>query len=59
VLIDRVMRRIVPGGLILTHPKPETVKALPTMIEKLREEGYQFSRVDNIVNGTRHDGLTN
>ena len=53
VLIDRVMRRITPGGLILTHPKPETVRALPTMIERLQDAGYTFKRIDEIISGIR------
>lgn len=53
VLIDRVMGRITPGGLILTHPKPETVIALPTIIENLRAEGYKFRPIDEIVSGAR------
>lgn len=53
VLTDRVMRRISPGGLILTHPKPETVIALPTIIERVRARGFEFRRVDDIVSGER------
>ena len=53
ILVDRVVDRITPGGLILTHPKPETVKALPEIIEQVRGEGYEFRRIDEIVNGER------
>ena len=53
VLTQRIMRRISPGGLILTHPKPETVIALPVIIEQLRDEGYEFRRIDEIVSGKR------
>ena len=53
VLIDRVMQRITPGGLILTHPMPETVIALPEIIEQLRRDGYEFRRIDEIVAGVR------
>ena len=53
VLIERVMHRITPGGLILTHPKPETVIALPEMIELIRRDGYEFRRIDEIVSGER------
>ena len=52
-LINRVMKRISPGGLILTHPKPETVKALEPMITQLREQGYEFKTVDQIISGER------
>ena len=53
ILVDRVMRRITPGGLILTHPKPETVIALPEIIQRIRAQGLEFRRIDEIVNGTR------
>ena len=53
VLVDRVMRRITPGGLILTHPKPETVIALPEIIEQIRRQGLEFRRIDTIVSGER------
>ena len=53
VMINRVMDRIGPGGLILTHPKPETVKALRDMVSQLRAEGYEFKTVDQIISGER------
>lgn len=53
VLVERVMDRIGPGGLILTHPKPETVRALPEIIERVRGEGLEFRRIDEIVSGRR------
>lgn len=53
VLTRRVMDRITPGGLILTHPKPETVIALPHIIEQIRSEGYEFRRIDEIISGER------
>ena len=53
VLISRVMKKLEPGALILMHPKPETVIALESMINQLKEKGYQFKTVDEIVQGTR------
>jgi len=53
VLTNRVLDRITPGGLILTHPKPETIIALPEIIEQIRQEGYEFRRIDEIVSGSR------
>lgn len=55
VLIDRIRKRISPGGLILTHPKPETVIALPEIIEHVRSLGLDFRRVDDIISGV-HTG---
>jgi len=59
VLLKRVMKRITPGGLILTHPKPETVIALPRIIEQIQGLGLEFRRVDEIVAGTRSDHFGN
>jgi len=53
ILINRVMKKIEPGGLILTHPKPETVKALAPMITRLQEQGYEFKTIDQMVSGER------
>lgn len=53
VLINRVMKKLEPGALILMHPKPETVVALEQMINQLKEKGYQFKTVDEMVKGTR------
>ena len=53
VLVNRVLSRITPGGLILTHPKPETVIALPQIIEQIRAQGLEFRRIDEIVEGSR------
>ena len=54
-ITERVLNRISAGGLILTHPKPETVKALPAIIEQIRSRGYEFRRIDEIISGTRSD----
>ena len=35
------------------HPKPETVIALEPMINQLKEKGYEFKTIDEIVEGTR------
>lgn len=59
VLIERVMYRITSGGLILTHPKPETVIALPEIIKRIRNEGYEFRRIDEIVSGQRMRNFEN
>ncbi|MDE5978141.1 MAG: polysaccharide deacetylase family protein [Turicibacter sp.] len=53
VLISRVMKKLEPGALILMHPKPETVLALESMINQIKEKGYQFKTIDEIVQGTR------
>jgi peptidoglycan/xylan/chitin deacetylase (PgdA/CDA1 family) len=38
VIINRVLKKNLNGAIILMHPKEETVKALPVLIEKIREK---------------------
>ena len=52
-IINRVMKKVEPGALILMHPKPETVIALEPLINQLKEQGYQFKTVDEMVTGNR------
>lgn len=48
-IVDNVMSNVRPGEIILMHGKTETLKALPVIIEKLREQGYRFATVDSLV----------
>ncbi len=45
----RVMRRVKPGGIVLMHDgggnRSTTVKALPTIIRRLRARGWEFVTV--------------
>lgn len=52
-IIERVMKKVEPGALILMHPKPNTVAALESLIEILRNEGYGFKTIDQMVTGQR------
>jgi peptidoglycan/xylan/chitin deacetylase (PgdA/CDA1 family) len=38
VIQDRVMKKRLNGAIVLMHPKEETVKALPTLIEQIRAQ---------------------
>lgn len=41
VIIDRIVPRASDGGIVLMHPKPQTVQALPEMIRALRQKGLE------------------
>jgi peptidoglycan/xylan/chitin deacetylase (PgdA/CDA1 family) len=45
-IVGRVLRNVRPGAVVLMHDgggdRSQTVKALPTIIQKLREQGYVF-----------------
>ena len=49
-IVSRVMRQAKPGAVVLMHEgggdRSHTIKALPTIIKKLRAEGYQFVTLD-------------
>ncbi len=38
VIKSRVLKKNLNGAIVLMHPKEETVKALPDLIEKIREQ---------------------
>lgn len=43
-----------PGTIILMHSgMPETVKALPKIIEGMKKRGYEFVRLEDLWNGGR------
>jgi peptidoglycan/xylan/chitin deacetylase (PgdA/CDA1 family) len=49
---ERVLGKIRPGGIILFHDGiPETMAALPDIIETLRKEGYQFVTISELAKG--------
>ncbi|MGE5508088.1 MAG: hypothetical protein ACM3RP_06375, partial [Chitinophagales bacterium] len=51
VIIERVLRKISPGGLVLLHPTEPTVQALPGLISALRNLGYELVTVPELLPG--------
>jgi len=45
VITKRVLKKELDGGIILMHPKSETVKALPQILEGIKERGLKAGRV--------------
>ena len=45
VIINRVLKKAHPGGIILAHPTNPTLEALPSIIQSLEEQGYVFVTV--------------
>ncbi|MBO4990733.1 MAG: polysaccharide deacetylase family protein [Firmicutes bacterium] len=41
VIAQRILKKDLDGGIILMHPKPETVKALPNILDCLKERGLK------------------
>lgn len=49
-LVNRVTgKKLTNGTIILMHPKPHTLKALPVMIEVIQSKGYQIKKVSEII----------
>jgi chitin deacetylase len=52
-IIKNVMRKVKPGGIVLMHDgggnRSSTVKALPQIIAQLKEQGYSFASVPELL----------
>ena len=55
VLLQRVMRKIHPGAIILMHPTSSTAEALDIMITKLKEQGYKVGNITELLDEKRVD----
>ena len=52
VIIDRVLKKDdFNGAIVLMHPMPETAKALPVLIEMMRERGLEVGTVGDVLPG--------
>ncbi len=60
VIIDRVVKRLKPGAIILMHASDtplQTAEALPILIEKIKAEGYQFVTVGELLTNYAEQGI--
>ncbi|SCG83396.1 putative protein ylxY [Proteiniborus sp. DW1] len=48
-IINRVISKHHNSAIVLMHPKEETVKALPVIIQNLKDKGYQIGAVSDII----------
>lgn len=53
ILTSRVLKQSKPGGIVLMHDgggnRSQTVAALPQMISKLRQQGYRFVTIPELL----------
>jgi Predicted xylanase/chitin deacetylase len=53
VLLNRVLKESRPGGIVLMHDgggnRSHTVAALPQIISKLRQQGYRFVTIPELL----------
>ena len=60
-IVKRVKERAHPGDIVLLHASDnskQTHLALPTIIEDLRQKGYEFVSVSELINQTEVNGKT-
>ena len=48
-IVQRVVGRAQPGAIVLMHPKPNTLKALTTIIDQLQSQGYKLVTVTELL----------
>lgn len=48
-IIKRVVSNAHNSAIVLMHPRKETVKALPIIIESLKRKGYKIGRVSDVI----------
>lgn len=42
VIKERILKKPLDGAIVLMHPKPETVKALPGLIKEIKAQGIEI-----------------
>jgi len=60
-IVNRVVSKAHPGDIILMHASDsakQTAEALPAIIDQLREKGYQFVTVSDLLAQTEVQGKT-
>lgn len=43
IIIERILSHLHPGAVIVLHEKEATLQALPTLIDRIRQNGYQLA----------------
>jgi peptidoglycan-N-acetylglucosamine deacetylase len=44
-ITKRIVSKIKPGSIVLMHNSPATVKALPNIIDQIREKGFSIGKI--------------
>jgi len=60
VIVERVMKRLKPGGIILMHASDtpvQTAEALPILLEKIKAQGYEFVTVGQLLSEYGENGI--
>lgn len=60
VIVDRVMKRIKPGAIILLHASDtpvQTADALPILLDKIKAQGYEIVTVGTLLTQYAEKGI--
>ncbi|MPM64465.1 hypothetical protein SDC9_111351 [bioreactor metagenome] len=60
VIVERVMKRLKPGAIILMHASDtpvQTADALPILLKKIKAEGYQIVTVGELLTNYAEKGI--
>ena len=49
VIHQRIMEKESDGAIVLMHPKEETVKALPGLIDAIRQKGIEPVKLSDMI----------
>lgn len=49
IIQERVMKRLSPGAIVLTHPTDRTLAALPKLLKDIRSQGYQVVTISDLL----------
>ncbi len=50
-IVNRVIKKVHNDAIVLMHPTEPTLKALPEMLNQLRQQNYQMITIDKITGG--------
>lgn len=53
VMINRVMKNIHPGAMILMHPTEPVAQGLSTLIEQIKEKNYKIDTIEVLLSEAR------
>lgn len=60
VIVERIVKRLKPGGIILMHASDtpvQTAEALPILLEKIKAQGYEIVTVGQLLDQYAENGI--
>lgn len=60
VIVERIVKRLKPGGIILMHASDtpvQTAEALPILLDKIKAQGYEIVTVGELLNQCAENGI--